>query len=163
MSVPGAGSVPGETIPTRLIEVGGAGDDVWAALAAPPHGVVATRRDGNVYLDLRSVMPDLYITLSSEVCPEVREFERTSTAATNAYVQPLMARYLDRVQASLEATGFRGNLYIMLSGGGITTVREAKDFPIRLIESGPAAGAMASNWARSRQESTFAAFARRVK
>jgi L-seryl-tRNA(Ser) seleniumtransferase len=56
-SVPGAGSVPGETIPTRLIEVPGAGDDVWASLAAAPHRVVATRRDGNVYLDLRSVMP----------------------------------------------------------------------------------------------------------
>ncbi|GGJ17975.1 hydantoinase/oxoprolinase family protein [Neoroseomonas lacus] len=93
---------------------------------------------------IRALYPWLPISLSAEVAPEIREFERTSTACANAYVQPLMARYLDRVQTSLEATGFRGNLYIMLSGGGITTVREAKDFPIRLIESGPAAGAMAS-------------------
>lgn len=104
---------------------------------APQH----ERRAGEI---IRALYPSLPISLSAEVAPEIREFERTSTACANAYVQPLMARYLDRVQTSLEATGFRGNLYIMLSGGGITTVREAKDFPIRLIESGPAAGAMAS-------------------
>jgi N-methylhydantoinase A len=104
---------------------------------APQH----EKRAGEI---IRGLYPSLPISLSAEVAPEIREFERTSTACANAYVQPLMARYLDRVQASLDATGFRGNLYIMLSGGGITTVREAKDFPIRLIESGPAAGAMAS-------------------
>ncbi len=104
---------------------------------APQH----EKRAGEI---IRSLYPTLPISLSAEVAPEIREFERTSTACANAYVQPLMARYLDRVQSTLEATGFRGNLYIMLSGGGITTVREAKDFPIRLIESGPAAGAMAA-------------------
>jgi N-methylhydantoinase A len=93
---------------------------------------------------IRALHPNLPVSLSAEVAPEIREYERTSTACANAYVQPLMARYLDRVQASLLSTGFAGQLYIMLSGGGITTVREAKDFPIRLIESGPAAGAMAS-------------------
>ncbi len=104
---------------------------------APQH----EKRAGEI---IRSLYPKLPISLSAEVAPEIREFERTSTACANAYVQPLMARYLDRVQSTLESTGFRGNLYIMLSGGGITTVREAKDFPIRLIESGPAAGAMAA-------------------
>ncbi|MCC7425827.1 MAG: hydantoinase/oxoprolinase family protein [Alphaproteobacteria bacterium] len=88
--------------------------------------------------------PDLPLTLSGEVAPEIREFERTSTACANAYVQPRMRRYLDKLQTSLAALGFRGHLYIMLSGGGITSVREAREFPIRLIESGPAAGAMAS-------------------
>src|ERR1700719_300598 len=71
---------------------------------------------------LRSVMPDLYITLSSEVCPEVREFERTSTAATNAYVQPLMDGYLARMQQKLNAMGFSGALCLMTSGGGLTSV-----------------------------------------
>jgi len=104
---------------------------------APQH----EKRAGEI---IRSLYPKLPISLSAEVAPEIREFERSSTACANAYVQPLMARYLDRVQSTLESTGFRGNLYIMLSGGGITTVREAKDFPIRLIESGPAAGAMAA-------------------
>ena len=93
----------------------------------------------------RSLYPDLPITLSSDVAPEIREFERTSTACANAYVQPLMQRYLDRLAHALEAAGFPGRLYVMLSGGGITTVREARSFPIRLIESGPAAGAMAAS------------------
>ncbi|MBL6458162.1 hydantoinase/oxoprolinase family protein [Belnapia sp. T6] len=104
---------------------------------APLHEV----RAGEI---IRGLYPGLPISLSAEVAPEIREFERISTACANAYVQPLMARYLDRVRSSLAATGFRGQLYIMLSGGGITTLREAKDFPIRLIESGPAAGAMAA-------------------
>jgi len=89
--------------------------------------------------------PNLPVTLSSEVAPEIREFERTSTACANAYVQPLMQRYLDRLERALRDNGFPGRLYVMLSGGGITTVREARNFPIRLIESGPAAGAMAAS------------------
>ena len=89
---------------------------------------------------VRALYPDLPLTLSAEVAPEIREFERTSTACANAYVQPLMQRYLDRLEASLGEIGLSGRLYVMLSGGGITTVREARNFPIRLIESGPAAG-----------------------
>jgi N-methylhydantoinase A len=91
---------------------------------------------------LHSEMPDLYITLSSEVCPEVREFERTSTAATNAYVQPLMDGYLARMQEKLKAMGFRGALCLMTSGGGLTSVETARKFPVRLVESGPAGGAV---------------------
>ena len=93
---------------------------------------------------VRGLYPDLPMSLSAEVAPEIREFERTSTACANAYVQPLMQRYLDRLETSLAEIGFAGRLYVMLSGGGITTLREAKAFPIRLIESGPAAGAMAA-------------------
>ncbi|MDB5383095.1 MAG: methylhydantoinase [Rhodospirillales bacterium] len=106
---------------------------------APQH----EKRAGAV---IRALYPDLPLSLSAEVAPEIREYERSSTACANAYVQPLMARYLDKVEASLGAMGFTGRLYIMLSGGGITTVREAKAFPIRLIESGPAAGAMAASF-----------------
>jgi N-methylhydantoinase A len=86
------------------------------------------------------------LSLSADVAPEIREYERTSTACANAYVQPLMQRYLDRLEAELGELGFLGHLYVMLSGGGITTVREAKEYPIRLIESGPAAGAMAASF-----------------
>ena len=93
---------------------------------------------------VRGLYPDLALSLSAEVAPEIREFERSSTACANAYVQPLMRRYLDQLETSLGEIGFAGRLYVMLSGGGITTVREAKEFPIRLIESGPAAGAMAA-------------------
>lgn len=86
------------------------------------------------------------ITISSDVAPEIREFERTSTACANAYVQPRMQRYLTRLEKELQAAGHSGALYVMLSGGGITTLRSARDYPIRLIESGPAAGAMAASY-----------------
>ncbi|HMK80671.1 MAG TPA: hydantoinase/oxoprolinase family protein [Xanthobacteraceae bacterium] len=95
---------------------------------------------------VRALYPDLALTLSCEVAPEIREFERTSTACANAYVQPLMRRYLERLESRLAAIGFAGRLYVMLSGGGIAAVQEAKDFPVRMIESGPAAGAMAASF-----------------
>ena len=84
------------------------------------------------------------MTLSSDVAPEIREFERTNTACVNAYVQPRVHDYLDRLTGELAELGFAGNLSIMLSSGGLTTIEEAKAYPVRLIESGPAAGAMAA-------------------
>ena len=84
------------------------------------------------------------ICISSEVAPEIREYERSNTACANAYVQPLMQTYLERLEEQLRARGLRGSLHVMLSGGGLTTIRAAREFPIRLIESGPAAGAMAA-------------------
>ena len=99
---------------------------------------------------IRGLYPDLPMTLSSAVAPEIREFERISTACANAYVQPRMQRYLAKLEASLAAMGVTGALYVMLSGGGIASVQEAKDYPIRLIESGPAAGAMAASWLAQR-------------
>lgn len=92
----------------------------------------------------RQRYPGLLLTLSSAVAPEIREYERTNTACVNAYVQPRVHGYLDRLTIDLAALGFEGDLSIMLSSGGLTTVEEAKQFPVRLIESGPAAGAMAA-------------------
>jgi N-methylhydantoinase A len=86
----------------------------------------------------------LPISLSSEVAPEIREYDRTSTTVANAYVKPLIRQYLERLQSELARRGLRGELYIMLSSGGLTTVDTALEHPIRLIESGPAAGAIAS-------------------
>jgi len=91
---------------------------------------------------LAKALPDAAISISSEVCPEIREYERTSTTIANAYVQPLMARYLKRLQAMLGETGYRGPVYLMTSGGGLTTIEAAQRFPIRLVESGPAGGAI---------------------
>ncbi|MDR6530197.1 N-methylhydantoinase A [Caulobacter rhizosphaerae] len=91
-----------------------------------------------------SLYPDLLVTLSAEVAPEIREYERTNTACVNAYVQPRVHAYMNRLQEDLAALGFAGDLYIMLSGGGVTSLEDAKRFPVRLIESGPAAGAMAA-------------------
>jgi N-methylhydantoinase A len=82
------------------------------------------------------------IAISSEVCPEIREYERTSTTVANAYVLPLMERYLRRLEDGLKAIGSAAPLLLIMSSGGITTVETARRFPIRLVESGPAGGAI---------------------
>ncbi|MEM7405118.1 MAG: hydantoinase/oxoprolinase family protein [Pseudomonadota bacterium] len=88
--------------------------------------------------------PGLPVTLSCEVAPEIREFERASTACVNAYVQPLMQGYLRDLEVRLADMYIDAPLHVMLSGGGIATVAQASAFPVRLIESGPAAGALAA-------------------
>jgi N-methylhydantoinase A len=98
---------------------------------------------------LAARLPDMTFTLSSEVSPEMREYERFSTACANAYVQPMMGRYLAGLESQLKQEGFRCPLFLMLSGGGLTTVETAIRFPVRLVESGPAGGAIfASHIAR---------------
>ena len=85
---------------------------------------------------------DLPITLSSTVCPEIREYERLSTACANAYIQPLVARYLTALDAGLKARGLGCPLLMMMSSGGLATLETATQTPIRLVESGPAGGAI---------------------
>lgn len=84
--------------------------------------------------------PEVTICLSSEVCPEIREYERFSTTCANAYVRPLMAGYLNRLRGRLDSMGMSCPLFLMMSGGGLTTLDHATRFPIRLVESGPAGG-----------------------
>jgi N-methylhydantoinase A len=91
---------------------------------------------------LGELMPGLSITLSSEASPEIREYERWSTAVANAYVQPVMDRYLGRLDKALRERGFTCPLYMITSGGGLTALETARKFPIRLVESGPAGGAI---------------------
>lgn len=91
---------------------------------------------------LTKARPELLITLSSEVCPEIREYERQSTASANAYVQPMMSRYLKELDRQLINLGFNCPFLLMTSGGGLTTLDTAIKFPVRLIESGPAGGAI---------------------
>ena len=93
---------------------------------------------------VREMWPGMSVSLSSEVSPEMREWERFSTTAANAYVQPLMASYLGRLEVGLRAAGVACPLFLMLSGGGLTTIETAARFPIRLVESGPAGGAIFS-------------------
>jgi N-methylhydantoinase A len=88
--------------------------------------------------------PEITVSLSSEVAPEIREYERTSTTIANVYVRPLVERYLRVLEERLRRLGFEGSLYIMLSNGGTASVETAREFPIRLLESGPAAGALAA-------------------
>jgi N-methylhydantoinase A len=91
---------------------------------------------------LGALLPGVAFSLSSEVSPEIREYERWSTAVANAYVQPAMTTYLSRLDAALRARGFAGPLLMMTSGGGLTTLETPCKFPIRLVESGPAGGAI---------------------
>ncbi len=96
---------------------------------------------------LRAQLPaDVTICLSSEVCPEIREYERFSTTCANAYVRPMMQGYLLRLRAELDALGMTCPLLLMMSGGGLTTLEIAARFPVRLVESGPAGGALLSSW-----------------
>ena len=91
---------------------------------------------------LMETAPDLSVSLSAEVCPEVREFERFTTTSANAYVRPLMSRYIGALEERLNDFGVSCPILLMTSGGGLMTVETARQFPIRLVESGPAGGAI---------------------
>jgi N-methylhydantoinase A len=93
---------------------------------------------------VEQLAPDLSLSTSFEVLPQIREYERTCTTVTNAYVKPITARYLAKLSSRLENLGFKGKLFIMLSSGGITSVETARQFPVRIIESGPTAAVIAS-------------------
>ena len=90
------------------------------------------------------LLPGVPVSCSSDVVPEIREYERTSTTSANVYVMPMMSRYLDDLERKLQELGIPGRLYVMMSAGGIATPETAKRVPIRLVESGPAAGALAA-------------------
>jgi len=88
--------------------------------------------------------PHLSISISYDVLPQIREYERTSTTVTNAYVKPLTGRYIARLSDRLEALGSTGKLFIMLSSGGITSADIAGEYPVRIIESGPTAAVISA-------------------
>src|ERR1043166_3265188 len=90
--------------------------------------------------------PDLYVSISSDVAPQIREYPRTSTAAMNAYTMPITGPYLDALRRGLKQRGFVHDPLIMLSNGGVIGIDVAKRFPVRMVESGPAAGALAASY-----------------
>jgi N-methylhydantoinase A len=91
---------------------------------------------------VREEAPQVAVSLSSEVSPVIREYERTSTSVVNAYVMTAVRDYLGRLEEALRALHYRGRLFVMQSGGGIATAETMARFPVRMIESGPAAGAL---------------------
>ncbi|MBW2030017.1 MAG: hydantoinase/oxoprolinase family protein, partial [Deltaproteobacteria bacterium] len=95
---------------------------------------------------IREEAPDLSVSISYEVLPQIREYERTSTTVTNAYVKPLTGKYLKRLSGRLSSIGFQGRLFIMLSSGGITSLETASEFPVRIIESGPTAAVISGQY-----------------
>lgn len=101
---------------------------------------------------LQSRFPDLFVSISSDVCPQIREFERTSTTVANSYIKPIADRYLAGLRSELKAAGTNAELFLMLSNGGLTNVNEAKRKPIEMLESGPAAGALAGAYFGKRSD-----------
>ncbi|MEZ4520258.1 MAG: hydantoinase/oxoprolinase family protein [Thermomicrobiales bacterium] len=120
------------------------GQGIEAVAVALMHSYRNPAHERQVEAVLNEFAPDLIVSTSSDVVPEIREYERTSTTIANVYVRPVVTRYLGRLEESLSELGFEGSLFIMLSSGGICTVETARKYPIRLIESGPAAGAIAA-------------------
>jgi N-methylhydantoinase A len=93
---------------------------------------------------IQGIAPEMRVSISSEVVPEIREFERTSTTIANVYVQERVEKYLHELRIRLSRIGFKGSFFLMISSGGIVTVDTAVRFPVRLLESGPAGGALAA-------------------
>ena len=91
---------------------------------------------------LAEIMPDVMVSISSEVSPQMREYERFNTVVANAYIKPLMKSYLGRLEGRLREQGVACNVFLMHSGGGIISIESAAEFPVRLVESGPAGGAV---------------------
>ncbi|MDO6483500.1 hydantoinase/oxoprolinase family protein [Shimia thalassica] len=91
---------------------------------------------------LQEKLPEVSVSISSEVSPQMREYERFNTVVANAYIKPLMASYLGRLEERLKGEGVACRIFLMHSGGGIISIQNAADFPVRLVESGPAGGAV---------------------
>jgi N-methylhydantoinase A len=119
-----------------------AADGIESVVVGFLHGYANVAHEQQVAEQLALALPEVSVTLASRVCPEIREYERLSTACANAYVKPMMAGYLQSLQRQLTARGIGCPVLMMTSGGGLTTLANAAEYPIRLVESGPAGGAI---------------------
>jgi N-methylhydantoinase A len=119
-----------------------AAEGVEAAAVGFLHSFTNPEHERRVGEAVSRALPRVAVTLSSDVSPEMREYERFSTACANAYLQPLMGRYVANLERELQRAGFRCPMLLMTSGGGITSAETAIRFPVRLVESGPAGGAI---------------------
>jgi N-methylhydantoinase A len=123
------------------------------------HSYVNAAHERRLAALVAEIAPTLPVSCSADVVPEIREYERASTTTANVYVMPLMGRYLEDLERRLAERGIPGQLYIMQSSGGIVLPTEARRLPIRLVESGPAAGALAAaQAARERGEARLLSF-----
>ncbi|MEM6428552.1 MAG: hydantoinase/oxoprolinase family protein [Deinococcota bacterium] len=127
-----------------VLEQAGVTQDIESVAVCLLHAFTNSEHEQQVANWLEQNLPHLTVSLSSQVAPQVREYERMSTTVCNAYVQPLTSRYLQQLADELKTHGFQQDLYVMLSSGGICTLDTACTFPVRLVESGPAAGALAA-------------------
>jgi N-methylhydantoinase A len=108
------------------------------------HSYVNPTHERRIEEIIREEMPDVFVSLSSDLCPEMREYFRASTTAINAVVMPVITRYLEQLNSRLSAVGVETGLHLMTSAGGIISSQVARREPVHLIESGPAAGVIAA-------------------
>ena len=106
------------------------------------HSYANSKNENDLKEFLLKHLPDVEVSISSDVCPEIREYERFTTTVVNSYIKPLMSRYLKKLESELKQKGFNCPLFLMTSGGTLTNVASACNNPVRLVESGPAGGAI---------------------
>ena len=106
------------------------------------HSYANSKNENDLKEFLLKHLPDVEVSISSDVCPEIREYERFTTTVVNSYIKPLMSRYLKKLDSELKQKGFNCPLLLMTSGGTLTNVTSACNNPVRLVESGPAGGAI---------------------
>ena len=128
-----------ERITAELVENG-----IDAVAVCFLHSFINSAAEEEARDAIHRIAPEMRVSISSDVVPEIREFERASTTIANVYVQELVEKYLRQLETRLAEMGFDGNFYLMLSSGGIATVDTTVRYPVRLLESGPAAGALAA-------------------
>ena len=122
------------------------GDEIESVAVSMIHAYLNPDHERRVRAWLEEHYPGWTVSISSEVAPEIRELERTSTTVANAYVQPLVEQYLEKLEREFRGVGFAGSFHLMLSSGGVGSPETARRLPIWLIESGAAAGAMAAGF-----------------
>ena len=128
-----------EAAASRFMEMG-----VEAVAVCFLHSYANPAHEARAAQILRTAAPGLFVSSSADVFPNMREFERWTTTTVNAFTQPMFDRYVERLETGLAAQGFAGQLYIMASSGGTLTTETARRFPVRALESGPAAGVLMS-------------------
>jgi N-methylhydantoinase A len=131
-----------DALETAVATLRAEGAESIAVLFLHSYANPAHEREAAAFIEARH--PDLAVSASVDVAPEVREYERASTTAANAFIKPLASRYLDSLAQELEGQGVAASLLLMLSSGGLAGIEEAKRSPVQLLESGPAAGALAA-------------------
>jgi N-methylhydantoinase A/oxoprolinase/acetone carboxylase beta subunit len=130
----------------RAVVAGLVNDGAAAIAVCLLHSYTNPRHEQAIGALIRREYPHVAVSLSSEIQPEIREFERASTTVANAYVQPVTAHHLQSLARGLTGLGFAGRCHIMLSSGGLTDENTAAKFPVKILESGPAAGVEAARF-----------------
>jgi N-methylhydantoinase A len=136
-------AVDPEEITARALELAAKGAEALAIVFVNAYANGSNERAAAAAA--RAVWPNPHVTASHEILPEIREFERASTTALNAYLQPVVGNYLNRLQGALELRDFKGDFHIVQSNGGVMSVAGARKFPVRTALSGPAAGVIAAS------------------